>query len=215
MGVRRVNMSNAYASSLNFGRYGTWGHQSGLGSGSLDGYGTNALFTTAFYNYQTAIVISPDNAVAFVTEAYYVRKLDLITRRVTTMTPTASISSGIAILGKCAQCTVCAAGKIATGTCSFSRDVLCLDCPSGSYTSTPGSTVCLPCVNSLLNGYLSGPGTSATSCPTACVAGYFLSNGSCMQCSVGQYSTGGQTACSTCTNKPAGTYYSSASTARL
>ena len=93
----------------------------------------------------------------------------------------------------------------------------CVACPTGTFKAASGTGNCTACTNKR-NGSLSvyeawGVGVQRTSntCPWACVAGYFRSgDAACVACNAtaGTFAaTGGQTACSVCTNRPSNSTY--------
>jgi len=105
----------------------------------------------------------------------------------------------------CVACTVCSVGQF--GVCNSSASV-CVPCPLGQSSVSPGATSCVPCAAGRYGlstgvcvacpiGSYSAPG--ATACIN-CSAGMFLSAGICRSCGGGTYSIGGTTSCLACSN---------------
>jgi len=86
-----------------------------------------------------------------------------------------------------AMCDVCPLGKFReapsnTSQASSGSEIVCADCPPGSYRSTYAQESCLPCPSS------SGAGGGSHVC--SCLAGSFSSTGMapCTKCAVGSFS---------------------------
>jgi hypothetical protein len=100
--------------------------------------------------------------------------------------------------------TTCPVGQYVNGT-------NCSQCPINTYNATADTlaTSCTPCTlpANASQSTTSGTGsTSSGSCiASSCMPGYTLTNGNCIACTTGSYSTGGaNTICTACT-KPTGT----------
>ena len=89
----------------------------------------------------------------------------------------------------------------------------CTACATGTYSAGGTGTTCSACTGDYTyNIYttFTGPGTTATDCPTSCVPRAYRSSGFCTPCNAGYYSAGGSTTsclpCTNCTMTPAPPY---------
>ena len=190
-------------------------------SSDVDGVGTVAKFKTPV----TSFAFSPDEAFAFMATAVGVRKIEVATGAVTTMS--AATASYITMWNPCLPCTPlpCAVGKLFLANCTALSDTVCgtcANCSLGTYyvsqcTSDLGPPVCTNCsagtfantVNPInctacaLGSYASSSGLSA--CAVCPVGSTTLSTGatSVSQCLCAQdyYQSGTAcVACRSCTN---------------
>ena len=190
-------------------------------SSDVDGVGTVANFKTPVKSF----AFSPDEAFAFMATAVGVRKIEIATGVVTTMS--AATASYITMWNPCLPCSPsCPVGKLLLANCSALSDLVCgscANCSLGTYyvsqcTSDLGPPVCTNCsagtfantVNQInctacaLGSYASSSGLSV--CTTCPVGSTTLSTGatSVSQCICAQdyYQSG--TACVACRACPNG-----------